>query len=68
MFILDRHHQAQLASRSSVELYTHLYFKNKKLVEDAYIVRILKNGVSVLIPKYGIEGIVYGNEWVHVSE
>jgi exosome complex exonuclease DIS3/RRP44 len=50
---------AQLASRSSVELYTTLYFSGKTLHESAYILRILKNGFVVLIPKYGVEGIVY---------
>lgn len=54
-----RHHQAQLASRSSVELYTHLFFKNKDIVEDAYVIKILKNGFNVLIQKYGVEGIVF---------
>jgi exosome complex exonuclease DIS3/RRP44 len=43
---------AQLASRSSVELYTNLFFKGKVLIEQAYIIRVMKNGCSVLIPKY----------------
>lgn len=50
---------AQQASRSSVELYTNLYFKGKTLVEPAYIIRILKNGFVVLVPRYGFEGVVY---------
>lgn len=57
-----RHRQAQQAARSSVELYTTLYFKNKRLTEEGYIVRVLKNGFIVLIPKYGIEGIVHTND------
>ena len=54
-----RHHMAQQASRSSVELYTNLFFKGKIVVEDGYVIRVLKNGVGVLIPKFGIEGFVY---------
>jgi exosome complex exonuclease DIS3/RRP44 len=50
---------AQQASRSSVELYTHLFFKGKLLTEEAYVIRVLVNGLVVLVPKYGVEGIVY---------
>jgi exosome complex exonuclease DIS3/RRP44 len=46
-----RHRMAQQAGRSSVELYTHLFFKNRCVVEEAYVTRILKNGFSVLVPK-----------------
>ncbi|KAI9142132.1 exosome complex exonuclease RRP44 [Paraphysoderma sedebokerense] len=54
-----RHHMAQLASRSSVELFTHVFFRSKTVYEGGYVTRILKNGFIALIPKYGIEGIVY---------
>ena len=47
-----RGRMAQQASRSSVELYTHLFFKGKTLVEPAYIIRVMSNGCVVLIPKY----------------
>lgn len=50
---------AQQAARSSVELYTTLFFQGKTLIEPAYILRILKNGFVVLIPKYGVEAVVY---------
>jgi exosome complex exonuclease DIS3/RRP44 len=43
---------AQQASRASVELYTHLFFKGKELEEEAYVIRVMKNGLVVLIPKY----------------
>ncbi|PVV03279.1 hypothetical protein BB560_002246 [Smittium megazygosporum] len=54
-----RHRMAQHAARASVELFTNLFFKNKVVVEDGYVIQILQNGFSVLIPQYGIEGIVY---------
>ncbi|KAL2912650.1 exosome catalytic subunit dis3 [Polyrhizophydium stewartii] len=54
-----RNRMAQQASRSSVELYTNLFFKGKTVVEEAYVIRILKNGCSLLIPKYGVESFVY---------
>ncbi|KAI8913679.1 hypothetical protein EDD86DRAFT_187525 [Gorgonomyces haynaldii] len=60
-----RNRQAQQAARSSVELYTNLFFKDKKTVEDGYVLRILKNGVIVLVPKFGLESVVFleSPEW-----
>jgi exosome complex exonuclease DIS3/RRP44 len=46
-----RHRQAQQAGRSSVELYTNLFFKGKTIVENGYVTRVLKNGFSVLVPQ-----------------
>ncbi|KAI8365401.1 exosome complex exonuclease RRP44 [Radiomyces spectabilis] len=57
-----RHRMAQQAGRSSVELYTNMFFRNKVQVEEGRIIRILKNGFVVLAPKYGIEGVVYTSE------
>lgn len=55
-----RHRMAQQAGRASVELYTHLFFRSKKpVIEEAYIIRVLRNGLIVLIPRYGIEGIIH---------
>ncbi|KAJ1980776.1 exosome catalytic subunit dis3 [Dimargaris cristalligena] len=57
-----RNRMAQQAARSSVELYTHLFFRNKEVYEPGYVTRVLQNGFSVLVPKYGIEGFVYAAE------
>ncbi|KAG0169487.1 exosome catalytic subunit dis3 [Apophysomyces sp. BC1034] len=54
-----RHRMAQQAGRSSVELYTNMFFKNKIQVEEGRVIRVLKNGFVVLVPKYGIEGVIY---------
>ncbi|KAF7726252.1 exosome catalytic subunit dis3 [Apophysomyces ossiformis] len=54
-----RHRMAQQAGRSSVELYTNMFFKNKVQVEEGRVIRVLKNGFVVLVPRYGIEGIIY---------
>ncbi len=53
-----RHKMAQYAARSSVSLHTVLYFKDKAVVQDGYVMRVKANGFSVLIPKYGIEETV----------
>ncbi|KAI9354526.1 hypothetical protein DFJ73DRAFT_624014 [Zopfochytrium polystomum] len=53
-----RNRMAQQAARSSVELYTNLFFKGKNVQEEAFVIRVLKNGFVVLIPRYGVEGVV----------
>ena len=50
---------AQYASRASVNLHTHIFFRGKKTVEEGYILFIRQNAVQVLIPKYGLEGTLY---------
>lgn len=47
-----RHKMAQYAGRSSVELHTVIFFKDKIVKEEAYVTRIKANGFIVLIPKY----------------
>mgnify|MGYP002849798041 CR=1 FL=1 len=34
-------------------------FRGRETKEDAYIIKVRENGVVVLVPRYGIEGIVY---------
>jgi exosome complex exonuclease DIS3/RRP44 len=56
-----RHKNAQLAGRASVELHTLIFFKGKSEVQDAYVLSVHRNGFTVLVPRYGIEGNVYLN-------
>lgn len=57
--INQRHRCAQFASRASTVLHTVILFRNKTLREPARITRILGNGFVVLVPKYGVEGVVH---------
>jgi exosome complex exonuclease DIS3/RRP44 len=58
--INERHHCAQFAARSSTALHTVLLFKDRDtLTEAARIVKVLDNGLVVLVPRYGVEGIVH---------
>lgn len=50
-----RHRAAQYAQRASVNLYTNIYFKNKTVVEDGYILHVTNDHLQVLIPRFGIE-------------
>jgi exosome complex exonuclease DIS3/RRP44 len=61
--INERHHCAQFAARSSSALHTVLLFKDRDaLVETARVVRVLGNGLVVLVPRYGVEGVVHIDE------
>jgi len=57
--INHRHRMAQQASRASTELYTVIFFKGKVVREYAYIIRVKANAFICIVPRYGIEGIVY---------
>merc|ERR1712059_63379 len=74
------HKKAQYASRASVNLYTHIYFRGVARDEVGYILFIRQNAVQVLIPKYGLEGTLFlrsnskkqeagkGLDWVYDEE
>ena len=40
-------------------LHTLVFFRGRTVEEDAYIIKVRDNGVVVLVPRYGIEGIVF---------
>ncbi|EEB10710.1 Exosome complex exonuclease RRP44, putative [Pediculus humanus corporis] len=54
-----RNQMAQYAARASVALHTHLFFRDKVQDEEGYILRVRKNALQILIPKYGLEGTLY---------
>lgn len=60
--INTRHRCAQFASRASSVLHTVLLFRHKTLQEPARITKLLGNGFVVLVPKYGVEGVVHIDE------
>lgn len=54
-----RNRMAQHASRASTDLHCQLFFKDRVQDEEAFVVRVRKNAISVLVPRYGLEGPVY---------
>jgi hypothetical protein len=56
--INHRHRMAQMCGRASSELYTLLFFRGKRVEEDALVISVRSNGIRVLIPRYGIEGAI----------
>jgi len=53
-----RHRMGQMAGRASVEYFVGQSLKGKKQVEEAYVMRVLKNGFVVFVPRFGLEGLV----------
>ncbi len=58
-----RHKMAQYAGRASVDLHTQLFFRNRKVDDEAFILSVKKNALQVLIPRYGLEGTLYLNDF-----
>ncbi|KAF8782291.1 Exosome complex exonuclease RRP44 like protein [Argiope bruennichi] len=56
-----RHKQAQYCGRASVNLYTHIFFKDKTVEEEGYILFIRENALQVLLPRFGLECTLYLN-------
>eukprot|EP01060_Flectonema_neradi_P028465 TRINITY_DN3828_c0_g1_i2.p1 TRINITY_DN3828_c0_g1~~TRINITY_DN3828_c0_g1_i2.p1 ORF type:complete len:1037 (+),score=209.56 TRINITY_DN3828_c0_g1_i2:45-3113(+) len=62
-----RNTAAQHAGRDSRNLYIGFVFDNYKdgreiPEEDGYVIRILDNGVVVMVPRYGTEGVCFFDE------
>ncbi|OBA26097.1 exosome complex exonuclease RRP44 [Hanseniaspora valbyensis NRRL Y-1626] len=61
--INKRHRNAQFAGRASIEYYVGQVMKNSDKsstpkVETGYIIKIFHNGIQVLVPKFGVEGLI----------
>nr|CAD2202281.1 unnamed protein product [Meloidogyne enterolobii] len=58
-----RHRRAQYASRASVLLNTFMMVKeNPEPCLSAIVIGIRSNGIQVMIPKFGLESIIYLND------
>ncbi len=54
-----RHKSSQYAARASVNLHTHLFFKNKITIEESFVLFVRHNALHLLIPKYGLESPLF---------
>ncbi|EFC50676.1 exosome complex exonuclease RRP44 [Naegleria gruberi] len=55
-----RNRMSQYAQRSSVELYTNVYFNSNPITsERAYITQMKSNGIVVFIPRFGFEHVIF---------
>ncbi|PHH87532.1 hypothetical protein CDD83_8735 [Cordyceps sp. RAO-2017] len=54
-----RHRNAQMAGRASIAYYVGQALRGRPAAdEDAFVMRIFSNGLVVLVPRFGIEGLI----------
>lgn len=61
--INKKHRNAQFAGRASIEYYVGQVMKksdenSNPKIETGYIINIFHNGIQVLVPKFGVEGLI----------
>lgn len=54
----ERHVAAQRAARDSVALHVLRLLRGEEREEEGRVFRLLSNGIVVMLPKYGLEGLV----------
>ncbi|CCK69308.1 exosome catalytic subunit DIS3 KNAG_0C01950 [Huiozyma naganishii CBS 8797] len=53
-----KHRNAQFAGRASIEYYVGQVMKNNESLESGYVIKVFNNGIVVLVPKFGVEGLI----------
>ncbi|OTB05516.1 hypothetical protein M426DRAFT_10558 [Hypoxylon sp. CI-4A] len=53
-----RHRNAQLAGRASIAYYVGQSLRGRVATEDGFVMKIFSNGFVVLVPRFGIEGLI----------
>lgn len=56
--INKRHRNAQFAGRASIEYYVGQVMRNNESEQEGYIIKCFNNGIVVLVPKFGVEGLI----------
>lgn len=56
--INKRHRNAQFAGRASIEYYVGQVMRNNESEQDGYVIKCFNNGIVVLVPKFGVEGLI----------
>ncbi|KAJ9134019.1 Exosome complex exonuclease dis3 [Pleurostoma richardsiae] len=53
-----RHRNAQMAGRASIAYYVGQAVRGRVTEEDGFVMRVFSNGFVVLVPRFGIEGLI----------
>lgn len=53
-----KHRNAQFAGRASIEYYVGQVMRNNESTETGYVIKVFNNGIVVLVPKFGVEGLI----------
>lgn len=53
-----RHRNAQFAGRASIEYYVGQVMRSNESSQEGYVIKCFNNGIVVLVPKFGVEGMI----------
>lgn len=53
-----KNRMARYAGRASSDYHTYLFFKNRAVTDSGLVSAITLTGFNVVLPKYGLEGII----------
>lgn len=53
-----RHRNAQFAGRASIEYYVGQVMRSNESKQEGYVIKCFNNGIIVLVPKFGVEGLI----------
>lgn len=53
-----KHRNAQFAGRASIEYYVGQVMRNNESTETGYVIKVFNNGIVVIVPKFGVEGLI----------
>lgn len=53
-----RHRNAQFAGRASIEYFVGQVMRNNESSQEGYVIKCFNNGIVVLVPKFGVEGLI----------
>ncbi|SSD61161.1 probable Exosome complex exonuclease DIS3 [Saccharomycodes ludwigii] len=56
--INKKHRNAQFAGRASIEYYVGQIMRDNHSIETGYVIKVLNNGIVVIVPKFGVEGLI----------
>ena len=55
----ERRAASREAERASVKLYAQVFFRGREVIEEGYATGLFKSGMSVIVPRYGIESFLH---------
>lgn len=53
-----KHRNAQFAGRASIEYYVGQVMRDNESEQKGYVIKCFNNGIVVLVPKFGVEGLI----------
>lgn len=55
---VDWIYKISIPGRASIEYYVGQVMRNNESTETGYVIKVFNNGIVVLVPKFGVEGLI----------